>query len=111
VKARLISLAILTASIVVLRPAVSSAQAAAPVGHWATKGNVEQLWVFRNGTCSFAYKGRTTVAGRCTWDGTSRGGILTIIYPMPLEPGKVRENIVWVNSTTITVWGDVFHKV
>jgi hypothetical protein len=24
--------------------------------------------------------------------------------------GKVRYNIVWVNRTTITVWGDVMHK-
>jgi hypothetical protein len=29
---------------------------------------------------------------------------------MPLRPGLVRYNIVWVNRTTITVWGDVFHR-
>jgi len=50
------------------------------------------------------------VSGRCTWNPTSRGGILDIIYPMPLQPGHVRYSVVWVNRTTITVFGDVFHK-
>jgi len=81
-----------------------------PFGHWVTSPATEELWVFQNATCSFVFKGKTTVSGRCTWDASSRGGILTIIYPMPLEPGKVRYNVVWVNRTTITVWGDVFHK-
>ena len=93
-------------------PLPTAAQAAPPpLGHWATAGYVEELWVFSNGTCSFLYRRQPRVQGRCFWQGSSRGGILTITYPMPLEPGKVRYNVVWVNRTTITVWGDVMHKV
>jgi hypothetical protein len=85
------------------------AQAPPPLGHWATYRAGEELYVHQNGWCSFLANHRVTVQGRCTWDATSRGGILTIIYPMPLEPGKVRYNIVWINRTTISVWGDIMH--
>jgi hypothetical protein len=108
---RFIVLAVCAALLTALPAAPSFAQTAPPpIGHWSTTPPTEELWVLANGTCSFVFKGKTTVAGSCTWQGTSRGGILTITYPMPLEPGKVRYNIVWVNRTTITVWGDVMHK-
>ncbi len=89
----------------------ASAQAPPPFGHWATAQHVEELVVLQSGTCGFFFKRQVRVSGRCSWNPSSRGGILTITYPMPLEPGHVRYNIVWVNRTTITVWGDVFHLV
>lgn len=108
---RIFVLAALAALLTALPAAPSLAQAAPPpFGHWVTSPPTEELWVFQNATCSFVFKGKTTVSGSCTWQASSRGGILTIIYPMPLQPGKVRYNVVWVNRTTITVWGDVFHK-
>jgi len=91
-------------------PLTARAQAAPPMGRWATSDHVEELDVFSNG-CQFLVRGRTQVAGRCDWFPSSRGGILRIIYPMPLEPGKIRYNIVWVNKNTITVWGDVMHRL
>jgi hypothetical protein len=83
------------------------AQAPAPVGHWAGQG--EDLYVYQNGMCAFFANRRVVTQGRCYWQSTSRGGILTITYPMPLEPGKTRYNIVWINRTTISVWGDIMH--
>jgi len=83
-----------------------------PIGRWAQYApGQEALNVYANGQCAFFFRGRITVSGSCTWQPSSRGGILTITYPMPLEPGHVRYNIVWVNQTTITVWGDVMHKL
>jgi hypothetical protein len=81
-----------------------------PIGHWATSPATEELYVYQNGTCGFFFKGKLQVSGSCSWDASSAGGILTISYPMPLRPGLVRYNIVWVNRTTIRVWGDVFHR-
>jgi hypothetical protein len=91
-------------------PTPSQAQAAPPpIGHWSTTPPGEDLYVYQNGMCSFLANGRVTVQGRCSWNPSSRGGILTITYPMPLEPGKVRYNIVWINRQTISVWGDIMH--
>jgi hypothetical protein len=91
-------------------PSPSGAQAAPPpFGHWATSPPTEELYVYQNGLCAFYFQRRPRVQGRCSWDATSRGGILTITYPMPLEPGKVRYNIVWINRQTISVWGDIMH--
>ena len=97
-------------------PAPSGAQAApAPIGHWATTPPTEELYVTSNGLCAFYVRQspraprRVQVQGSCYWQPSSRGGILTITYPMPLEPGKVRYNIVWITRQPISVWGDIFH--
>jgi hypothetical protein len=84
--------------------------AAPPWGRWATADRVEELDVFSNG-CRFLVRGRTQFVGRCGWFPSSRGGILSITYPMPLRPGVVRYSIVWINKTTITVFGDVMHSL
>jgi hypothetical protein len=102
--------AIFLALLVSLARSPARAQAPPPVGHWATSGASEELYVYQNGTCGFFFQGKLQVSGSCSWNPSSRGGILTISYPMPLRPGLVRYNIVWVNRTTITVWGDVFHR-
>jgi hypothetical protein len=94
-----------------LLPLVISAQGAAPMpyGHWATSPPSEELYVNPNGSCAFLFQGEVRFQGTCTWNPSSRGGILTLSYPMPLEPGKIYYNVIWVNSRTITVFGDVFH--
>jgi hypothetical protein len=88
----------------------AQAQSPPPIGHWATSPRGEDLYVYQNGSCAFLVRGRVQVQGGCSWNSTSRGGILTITYPMPLEPGKVRYNIVWINRQTISVWGDIMHR-
>lgn len=90
-------------------PSPSAAQAPPPFGHWATRPPTEELFVYSNGLCAFYFQRRPRVQGGCSWNPSSRGGILTITYPMPLEPGKVRYNIVWINRQTISVWGDIFY--
>jgi hypothetical protein len=101
--------AALVASLLTFAASPARAQARAPIGHWATSPPGEDLYVNANATCSFLARGRVQVQGRCYWQPSSRGGILTITYPMPLEPGKVRYNIVWINRTTISVFGDIMH--
>jgi len=96
-------LAVLSGSV-----APAAAQAPAPVGHWRSGTSTAQLLVYQNGACAFL--GTRPVQGNCTWNPSSRGGILTLFYPMPLEPGKIYFNIVWVNQTTISVFGELFYR-
>jgi hypothetical protein len=36
------------------------------------------------------------------------GGILTIMNTNQFQPAPIYENIVWINRSSISVWGDVF---
>jgi len=101
-----LALPVVTASAV---PA--AAQSAAPIGVWRTADGSEGLVVQANRSCGFLFRGRPRYSGTCTWQSSYRGGILTLTYPMPLAPGHIRWSIVWINATTITVTGDVFHKI
>jgi hypothetical protein len=78
------------------------AQSAAPFGFWATESG-ETLLVTQGGSCSLALNGSITTAGRCTWESSYAGGILTIY-----SNGPVYFNVIWVNQNTIRVWGDLF---
>lgn len=86
------------------------AQAAPPVGFWVTADGGEKLLVQANAQCSFAATGAATWGGNCTWQSTSRGGILSVWYSTIGGPAAVRWSVVWVNQTTITVDGDVFYR-
>ena len=92
-------------------PSVAFAQAYAPIGYWATADNGERLLVGADAQCSFAAVGADTFGGNCTWESTSTGGILSVWYSTIAGPAAVRWSVVWVNQTTITVNGDVFHKL
>ena len=92
------------------------AQAPAPYGVWAIgndPSNYGTLIVTPNG-CQFKGTSPSTgpvlIAGNCSWDSTSRGGILTIVNVYNYQPAPIRYNIVWINQTTISVFGDVYHK-
>ena len=86
------------------------AQAPMPIGNWYSKTSPSVLVVEQTANCGFFYKGKVQVSGRCTWNASSNGGILDITYPMPLEPGHVRYNIVWIDKDKIRVWGEVFYR-
>lgn len=88
--------------------APAAAQAPPPVGQWRSRTSTAQLLVYANASCAFL--GTRPVQGTCSWSATSGGGILTLYYPMPLEPGKIYFNIVWVNQTTISVFGELFYR-
>jgi len=80
-----------------------------PIGTWANK--TEGLVVQPSRTCGFLVNGKVAYTGTCYWENpTARGGILDMVYPMPLAPGHIRWSVIWVNKTTITVDGDVFYK-
>ena len=92
------------------------AQAPAPYGVWAIgndSSNYATFIITPNG-CQFKgtspNTGPVLIAGACSWDSTSRGGILTIMNVYNYQPAPIRYNIVWINQTTITVYGDVYHK-
>ena len=85
-------------------------ECAGAIGYWVTPNGSEMLLVEASGTCKFAASNGFTVLGRCSWNPTSRGGILTIMNVYNYKPAPIRYSVVWVNQTTITVWGDVFHK-
>jgi len=81
----------------------------APIGFWSTGSGNETLYIGANGTCKFEGPG-TLVLGKCGWKASSGGGILTIMNTNQFKPAPIYENIVWVNRTTIRVWGDVFYR-
>ncbi len=81
----------------------------APFGNWQSATSATRLVVTQSGCAMYAYE-RVQVAGACSWNAGSVGGILTITYPMPLEPGRVQYTIVWVNKNAITVFGEPFRR-
>jgi hypothetical protein len=100
----------LLAFLLAAAPDAAFAQAAPPVGFWSTADGGEKLLVQANAQCSFAATGAATWGGNCTWQATSRGGILAVWYSTIGGPAAVRWSVVWVNQTTITVDGDVFYR-
>ena len=86
------------------------AAAPAPVGVWQTADKSEMPVVMSNGTCRFT-AGRQLIIGKCGWQASTRGGILTILNQTNYKPAPIRYSVVWMNTTTITVFGDVFHKI
>ncbi len=89
---------------------IAHAEASPPVGFWTTITGSEQLLVSQSG-CSLANAaGVPTTSGPCSWNPSSRGGILTIVSSQTRRPAPVYFNVVWVNQSTITVEGDVFYR-
>ncbi len=85
------------------------AQSAPPFGYWTIADNSESLLVSQSGYCEFKAVA-THIVGDCSWNGGNGGGILTIMNTNQFQPAPYPENIVWVNETTITVWGDLFYR-
>lgn len=112
---RLPCVAALTAACLASSPMPAFAQAAVPVGFWSTADGYETFQVSANGYCDFQATQPETnlythVVGQCWWQSSSNGGIMTIMNTTNYKPAPIYENIVWVNSTTITIWGDVFYR-
>ncbi len=108
---RILCLAFALLMLGVTNTGVAKAQnAPAPIGTWNTVNNVNTLVVEQNGTCGFLVQGKAKWSGKCTWQASARGGILTLTYPMPLKPGQIRWSVVYTNQTNITLDGEAFHK-
>ncbi|MGO9517550.1 MAG: hypothetical protein ACLPND_10935 [Candidatus Korobacteraceae bacterium] len=88
------------------------AQASAPpIGSWVNVNKTNGLVVEQNGTCGFLVNGKAKWSGTRRWETPSaKGGILDLLYPMPLQPGHIRWSVIWVNQTTITLDGEAFYK-
>ena len=100
----------LAAGLLAVSTGIAHADAAAPVGFWATQDGSEQLLVSASG-CSLANgAGVPTTSGPCSWNPSSRGGILTIMSSQTRTPSPVYFNVIWVNQSTISVQGDVFFR-
>jgi hypothetical protein len=80
---------------------LAHAQSPAPIGVWQGLNSGDYLVIQANGSCSA--RGTVNVAGTCTWQSSSAGGILTMTYPWTIAPGHIYWNIIWVNKTTLMV--------
>ena len=100
-----------TIATMLLNSLPAQAQAPMPFGRWRTSPPGEEMLINKDGTCAMFYQGTVSAQGVCTWNPSSKGGILTLTYPMPLEPGKIYWSVVWINRTTITIQGDTFRLV
>jgi hypothetical protein len=90
--------------------ASAAAQSAPPIGRWTTTPAAEQLVVESNRNCAFFFKGKISWQGTCSWNSSSRGGILTVVYSTVMGPAKMYFNIIWVDAKTLKMEGDVFHR-
>jgi len=100
----------LAAGLLAVSTGIAHADAAAPVGFWVNQTGSEQLLVSQSG-CSLANAaGVPTTSGPCSWNPSSRGGILTILSSQTRTPSPVYFNVVWVNQSTISVEGDAFYR-
>jgi hypothetical protein len=104
------------ACLVVLITAAQPAQAQEappPIGVWWGENSGDYIVLNADGSCSFtAVSGTVYVAGSCDWLPSSAGGILTLYYPMPLEPGRVSWSIIWIDQNLMMVNGvERFHLV
>lgn len=85
-----------------------------PEGLWVTKPPSEELYITASNCVFTAYNASGVmvqqIEGKCTWDASSAGGILTINNIHSYKSAPIRYSVVLVNATTITVFGDVFHK-
>ena len=104
----------LTIGVVLFSALGAGGQSGAPVpwGNWATNPASEKLYVSAS-WCRFTGTNGTTstlIEGQCSWNPSSAGGILTIMNVHFYKPAPVYYNVVWVNSKTIKVFGDVFYK-
>jgi hypothetical protein len=94
----------------IIAPAKAMAQSApVPFGYWVSKTSNGTLYVGQNALCKYQ-GGQILVVGHCRWNPSSRGGILTIMSQQGGQTAPIRENIVWVNQSVITVWGEYFYR-
>lgn len=84
----------------------ASANSPMPTGLWVL--GVGSFYISPSG-CKFETPYHVTV-GPCSWNGTSRGGILTIMHNNGYKPAPVYYNVVWINRRTISIYGEVYHR-
>ncbi len=84
----------------------ASANSPMPTGLWVY--GAASFYISPSG-CKFETPGFVTV-GPCSWNGTSRGGILTIMHNNGYKPAPVYFNVVWINQRKISIYGEVYQR-
>jgi hypothetical protein len=103
-----IQLAIITAASV-FASGDALAQAGPPFGTWGSTAGPATLYVSPQ-ICYFESRVRNyRIQGTCSWNPSYNGGILTI-YNASQSNAPIYENIVYVDDTTISVWGEIFRR-
>ncbi|MBX3501230.1 MAG: hypothetical protein KF889_17455 [Alphaproteobacteria bacterium] len=73
----------------------------APIGLWQGMNSGDFILVQPNGACSAS--GTVNVAGTCTWNATSTGGVLTMTYQWTIGPARIHWSIRWLGRDVILV--------
>ncbi|WP_152536115.1 hypothetical protein [Mesorhizobium loti] len=81
--------------------------APAPVGVWYSDAG-ETMVIGQ--TCQIEANGTVGAIGQCSWEPSSNGGILTIMNVNAYQPAPVYFNIVWIDDSSFSISGDVFHR-
>src|SRR5687768_12937486 len=103
------ALALLVVLITAAQPAQAQ-EAPPPFGVWWGENSGDDLVLNADGSCSASCT--VNVAGSCDWLPSSARAILTLYYPMPLEPGRVSWSIIWIDQNLMMVNGvEPFHLV
>lgn len=73
----------------------------APIGLWQGMNSGDYIMVQPGGACSAS--GTVNVAGTCTWNATSTGGVLTMTYQWTIGPGRIHWSIRWLGRDLLLI--------
>jgi len=73
----------------------------APIGLWQGQNSGDYIMVQANGACSAS--GSVNVAGTCTWNATSTGGVLTMTYQWTIGPARIHWSIRWISQDLLLI--------
>lgn len=88
-------------SLMSLSPAATAQGSPAPIGLWQGLNSGDYIMVQPNGACSAS--GSINVAGTCTWNATSTGGVLTMTYQWTIGPGRIHWSIRWIGRNMLLI--------
>jgi hypothetical protein len=84
----------------------ASANSPMPTGLWVLGAG--SFYISPSG-CKFETPVGVTV-GPCSWNGTSRGGILTVMHSSGYKPYPIYFNVLWINRGKISIQGEVYRR-
>lgn len=73
----------------------------APIGLWQGMNSGDYIMVQANGACSAS--GTVNVAGRCSWNATSTGGVLTMTYQWTIGPARIHWSVRWLGRDLLLI--------
>lgn len=88
-------------SLIGLSPAATAQGSPAPIGLWQGLNSGDYIMVQPNGACSAS--GSVNVAGTCSWNATSTGGVLTMTYQWTIGPARIHWSIRWLGRDMLLI--------